>query len=98
MKSEIRISKSETNSNDQNSNGQNKKGWLRRHAHWLILILNFDIVLSFGFRISNFAPKLVPCDLANAIHDNLGGALRTEVLDMSESILSENVNLIRILR
>ncbi len=53
-KSEIRISKHETNSNDRNINDQNGK-WHHQTAFVLNFEhLNFDIVSDFGFRYSDF--------------------------------------------
>ncbi len=54
LKSEIRISKHETNSNDRNLNDKNGKG-----HHQTAFVLNFehsyfDIVSDFGFRYSYF--------------------------------------------
>jgi len=54
LKSEIRISKHETNSNDRNLNDINRK----RQYHTAFVLnfehLDFDIVSHFGFRYSNF--------------------------------------------
>ena len=59
-KSEIRISKFETNLNHQNLNDQNIKEYFEapvlNFEH-----LNFDIVSDFGFRASNFT--LIKYDL-----------------------------------
>jgi len=52
-KSEIRISKSETKSNDQNSNAQNRSPY--RDAFVSVIgFLNFGFVSSFEFRASDF--------------------------------------------
>jgi hypothetical protein len=61
MKSEMRISKSETNSNDQNSNVQNQQDGFHNPASLIVLDfehLYFGIVSNFGFRILNFSQKL----------------------------------------
>ena len=49
LKSEIRISKHETNSNDINEKRQYHVELVLNFGH-----LNFDIVSDFGFRYSNF--------------------------------------------
>jgi len=54
LKSEIRISKHETNSNDKNLNDKNGKG--HRQTAFVLNFehLDFDIVSDFGFRYSYF--------------------------------------------
>jgi hypothetical protein len=56
LKSEYRISKFETNSNDQNSNDQNEKN-LKASYHAAFVSdfehLNFGFVSDFGLRASN---------------------------------------------
>ena len=62
FKSEIRISKFETNTNDRNSNDQNKKIAPYRIALFLNFEnLDFDIFSDFGFRASNFAFLVAAC-------------------------------------
>jgi hypothetical protein len=55
FKSEIRISKSETNSNDRNLNDQNKNSNIKQFAAFVLNFehLNFDIVSDFDIGISD---------------------------------------------
>ena len=55
LKSEYRISKYETISNDQNSNDRNKiMAWMKAKNGAVFVIEQFEFGVCFGFRISDF--------------------------------------------
>lgn len=68
IKSEIRISKYETNSNPLNSNDPNRHYRATENNRVISVIETFEFIICFGFRISDFEFSVLRTDPAPAQH------------------------------